>query len=274
MTSWRDAPLHLDWCSHEAAKAAVRRWYYRPDMPVSKLVRIGVWERGEFVGVVIFGAGASNALGKRFGLTPLETCELVRIALASTHKTPISRILRVALLLLRRRCPDTRLVITFADPTAGHHGGVYQANGWTYLGKTVSDKRYLYRGQWYHSRGVDETGFRARPNGKRTPCPKPSECEKVERTEPKHRYGYALDPSLASALKAAAKPYPKRSDSDISTSYKPSRPSIGTCSVGRGDDSRQANSPGDTSQQARLASAAVAGDTSTRSTTQSATALG
>ncbi len=42
--------LHLDFCSHEAAKYAVMRWHYSRRMPKSKLVRIGVWEDEKFVG--------------------------------------------------------------------------------------------------------------------------------------------------------------------------------------------------------------------------------
>lgn len=47
--------LRLDWCSHATAARAVRRWYYRPEMPRGKLAKLGVWEDGTFVGVVIFG---------------------------------------------------------------------------------------------------------------------------------------------------------------------------------------------------------------------------
>lgn len=218
MSSSAKPTLRLDWCSHAAAKYAVTKWYYRDDMPVGKMVRVGVWEDDVFSGVLLFGSGASDSLGKRWGLTPLETAELTRVALAPTHATPVSRLLRVALLLLRQRCPGLRLVVTFADPTEGHHGGVYQANGWIFLGMTAADKRYLYRGRWYHSRGVRECGYVTRL-GTRTRCPRPSECERVEKTEPKLRYGYALDDEIAERLRADAKPYPKRRSSDaISTS--------------------------------------------------------
>lgn len=44
--------LRLDFCSHEAAKHAVLRWHYSRAMPAAKLVRIGVWEDGRFVGAM------------------------------------------------------------------------------------------------------------------------------------------------------------------------------------------------------------------------------
>lgn len=51
MTDLRVAP-----CSHTAAKLAVERWHYSRTMPVGKLARFGIWERDEFVGVVLFGS--------------------------------------------------------------------------------------------------------------------------------------------------------------------------------------------------------------------------
>lgn len=60
--------LHLDWCSYEAAKFACEKWHYSKCIPKSKLVKIGVWEHDVFVGVVIFGVGATHDLVKQYGL--------------------------------------------------------------------------------------------------------------------------------------------------------------------------------------------------------------
>lgn len=202
--------LRLDFCSHEAAKYAIRHWYYRDELPIGKLVRIGVWEDDIFRGVLLFGPGASDSLGARYGFTPLETCELCRIALGQ-HTAPLTRILRVALLLLHRQSPGIRLVITFADPSAGHVGTVYQAANWLYLGQTASDKRYLYQGRWYHSREVKTRGWTDRPGGKRTWAPKPIDCERVEPTTPKLRYGWPMDNEARERLQPFALPYPASS---------------------------------------------------------------
>ena len=52
--------LKLDWATHEAATYAVEHWHYSHTMPKSKLVKIGVWEDGKFIGVVLFGVGATT----------------------------------------------------------------------------------------------------------------------------------------------------------------------------------------------------------------------
>ena len=77
--------LVVDWCSYEAAKYAVMHWHYSKTMPTHPIIKIGVWEDGEFVGCVLFSRGANNNLGRPYGLKITEVCELTRVAL-SQHK--------------------------------------------------------------------------------------------------------------------------------------------------------------------------------------------
>jgi hypothetical protein len=161
-------------------------------MPIGKLLKIGVWEDDEFSGVVIFGMSASNALGKRWGLGTFECCELARLALKPGHKSQVSRVVRVALLLLRKSNPGIRAVVSFADPRY-HHGGVYKGGGWLYTGTTAPDRRYIDgSGRVWHSRQVKERGWDRTIGGAIIPAPKPSEC-RVERIPGKHRYVMPLD---------------------------------------------------------------------------------
>lgn len=48
------ADLRIDWATHEAARYACENWHYSGTVPVGKLAKVGAWERGEFVGVVLF----------------------------------------------------------------------------------------------------------------------------------------------------------------------------------------------------------------------------
>lgn len=201
--------LRLDFCEHRAARWAVEHWYYRREMPVGKLVKIGVWERGEFSGVVIFGMGASNALGKRWGLAGTEVCELARVALKPDHGCQVSRVLRVAVAMLRRQSPGIRAIVSFADPRF-HHGGVYRASGWIYTGQTAPDRQYVDRyGVTHHSRGVKERGWDRTLGGRIIRVPKPSECS-VIRIPGKHRYVMPLDADMRVKLAAFAQKPPSR----------------------------------------------------------------
>lgn len=172
------------------------------------LTKIGVWEDGVFIGCVIFGRGASDALLKPYGLSVTEGCELVRVAL-TRHRTPVSRIVSLSILLLKRFSPGLRLVVSFADPLHGHVGGIYQAGNWIYSGETSSDCFYIdKRGRKWHSRNVSVSGVKLN-FGRPTRCPKPSECKRVE-TPGKYRYLMPLDVDMRARLLHLIKPYPKR----------------------------------------------------------------
>ena len=148
--------LRLDWCGYEAARYSCERWHYAHIVPRNKLAKIGVWEDGAFRGTVVFGPGASDALGNAYGLTSFQCCELVRIALRD-HSTSVSRIVRFALMLIQPSTPGLRLIVSFADPAYGHHGGIYQGANWIYTGMTSSSDELIVHGRKMHGRAVRKT---------------------------------------------------------------------------------------------------------------------
>lgn len=145
--------LRLDWASHKAAKYACERWHYSRCLPTGKLIKVGVWEAGEFIGCVIFGRGANNNLGKSYALEQTQICELVRIAI-NKHQSPISRIVSIALQFLRIHNPGMRLCASYADPVQNHHGGIYQAGNWIFVGQQSGQTEYYFNGQQTHGRSV------------------------------------------------------------------------------------------------------------------------
>ncbi len=200
--------LRIDWCTHEAAKYAVEHWHYSRSMPPPPHVRVGVWECGVFVGCVLFSRGATLQLLMPYGLDNTEGCELVRVAL-SKHSAPVSRIVSIAIKFLLARSPGLRLIVSFADPSEGHHGGIYQAGGWTYTGKSSPSSEYVDSdGKRWHGRMVSKTGVKT-VFGKTRNVLKTSECVKVVRPG-KHRYLMPLDDAMRAQVAPLAKPYPKR----------------------------------------------------------------
>ena len=207
--------LRLDWCSHEAAKHACKRWHYSGDAPNQKLLKIGVWESGEFVGAILFGSSANNNLGKPYGLTGTEACELVRVALKA-HETPVSRMGAIALRMLKKSNPGIRLVVSYADPEHDHVGGIYQAMNWVYAGMTTPADEYIVNGVRMHGRALRST----RSTHKRKNVPAQNIMEwaaavldpNVRRVagSSKHRYLYPLDDDMRERINPLAKPYPKR----------------------------------------------------------------
>ena len=198
--------LRIAPCDRNAADFACRRYHYTGKLPAGKLVHHGVWEDGQFIGSVIYGRGSTPQIGKPFGLKQTEVCELVRVALRD-HRTPVSRILAISMRILRRTNPGLRLLISFADSAQGHHGGIYQAGGWTYIGPSTTTNVCLH-GRLVHWRTVKSRyGFwRAKQLRERGVDAKAYEVE----ADPKWKYVRALDPSLQDLVAAKALPYPKR----------------------------------------------------------------
>lgn len=202
------AALRLDWCSHQAAKYAVEHWHYSRSLPTPPLVKIGVWENERFIGSVLFSRGANNNIGRPYGLSSVAVAELTRVAL-SDHKTATSRIVAIAVRLLRQRSPGLRLVVSFADPNQGHHGGIYQAGGWVYCGATPPSHKYVdQHGRVWHQRQVSVTGVKPQ-YGELRRVARIGECQKLPQLG-KHRYLMPLDDAMRAQIAPLAKPYPKR----------------------------------------------------------------
>lgn len=200
--------LRIDWATHAAAKHACENWHYSKSVPVPPLVKVGAWEDGKFVGVVMFSRGANNNLLKPFGLSAVEGCELTRVALKS-HKAPVSRIVRLAIVFLKKNSPGLRLVVSFADPTQGHHGGIYQAGNWVYTGRQPPTTEYKSPdGRQWHGRMVSKDG-RIKVQGVYRPCWRVDQCTPVIK-DGKHRYLMPLDAAMRAQIAPLAKPYPKR----------------------------------------------------------------
>ena len=202
------ADLRIDWATHAAAKYAVETWHYSRVLPVPPLVKVGVWERNVFVGVVIFSRGATPSLVKPFGLQQTEGCELTRIAMTK-HNAPVSRVVKLAIQFLKRNSPELRLIVSFADPSEGHHGGVYQAGNWIYSGQSAKSVEYIGPdGKRWHARMVKKQGWTT-VQGKRRKTLTPNQCTPVEKPG-KHRYLMPLDADMRARIMPLAKPYPKR----------------------------------------------------------------
>jgi len=198
--------LRLDWCDSKAAEYACKTWHYSRRTYVNKTSKVGVWEDGKFVGVVMYGTGC-QFLGNPYKLSPFEVCELVRVALAP-HKAPVSRILSIAQRMMHKANPGLRLIVSFSDTAQNHHGGIYQACNWAYvgtneyheyevLGKRVPP-RTLHNRYGKGGQSIDWLRANVDPKARRVVTPG------------KHKYLMPLDDDMRKQIAPLAKPYPKR----------------------------------------------------------------
>lgn len=190
--------LKIDWASHKAAKYAVEHWHYTKRMPVNKSAKLGVWEDGVFKGVIIFGVGASAQVHKQYSLERNEVAELVRVALTN-HRVSVSRIVAIAIKMVAKANPKLKLIVSFADPSEGHHGGIYQAGNWFFTGTSQPTTEYFYKKKWRHTTRVYK-------------WLKPEQVKQLKRREKvgKYRYVMPLDDEIRKRVSVLSKPYPKR----------------------------------------------------------------
>ena len=203
MSSSNKSNLQVDWASHKAAKFACENWHYSKRLPstMQKRVAVGAWENNKFIGVVVFGHGANPSIGKPYNLTVNECVELTRVALSPRHKTPVTRIIRLALKFLANANPGLRLVVSYADTGQGHHGGIYQGGNWTYVGLTKGVSQIFYKGRAWHAKAL-RTSY---PNLKMS-----DPAVKKLPASDKHKYLMPLDAKMRARIEPLAQPYPKR----------------------------------------------------------------
>ena len=93
-------------------------------------------------------------------------------------------------------------MVSYADPDQDHHGGIYQAANWIYMGtsqpqrETLREDGSILHKRTAHSRYGTIVGL------------------KLSRILWKHKYIYAFDKELRTRFLSLSKPYPKRAASD------------------------------------------------------------
>ena len=207
--------LKLDFCSHRAARIACQRWHYSKTIPRGKLVKIGVWEKEKFVGAIVFGDGLLGPRSTFLGVSKFKVAEIVRIALRE-HVHPVSRMISIAIKLLKLHCLGIELIVSFADMGQNHHGGIYQATNFIYSGMTAPGRVWKHRatGRILHNRAVSASGYRSHFGILRR-APTTAECVVIARTR-KHRYLLPLTPEMREVVEKLRKPYPRRATSETS----------------------------------------------------------
>lgn len=199
--------LRIESVPPSVARQAVRDWHYSRSYPAGVNARYGVWEDGRFIGAVIFGTGSNVRIGDPYGLQPHQVRELVRIAL-DKHVTPVSRIIAATVRMFRGDFPAVDLIVSYADPVQGHHGGVYQANNWSYLGpqRAHATTAIVINGEQLHERtcasryGTQRMALLREidPGAHRVKLPR------------KHVYVYGQTKSIRKMYAGESLPYPKR----------------------------------------------------------------
>ena len=190
-----------------AAKTLLVREHYLHSFPGATQLAFGVFLSGRLSGAATFGSGPTNAYRLVDGAAPDDCATLSRLWLsAELPSNSESRVIGLVLRALRRHI-GVKFVLTYADPSQGHLGVIYQATNWLYTG--LSEAMPLYDvgdGVARHSRSLSHA------YGSHSVAHFARHGVEVRRVvqQRKHRYVYFLDPSWRPRLRAPVLPYPKK----------------------------------------------------------------
>ncbi|MBU6418253.1 MAG: DNA methyltransferase [Proteobacteria bacterium] len=181
------------------------RNHYLHAMPAAGWRCFGIYAGQELKGAAVFTAGPRHGYRVLVGGRPQHVAVLARLWLADDlPKNSESRVLGI-LLRHAKREKLWKLILSYADPAAGHSGIIYRATGWLYLGRG-QPSRYLALadGQVVHPRtAYDRFGSNNAAHLSRTGI-----IARHVSQRGKHRYAYILDPSWRWRLREAVQPYP------------------------------------------------------------------
>tara|TARA_Y100001963_G_scaffold43818_1_gene61488 strand:- start:728 stop:1567 length:840 start_codon:yes stop_codon:yes gene_type:complete len=138
---WDNIDLSLKKCkirkvTRDQAKKVILEYEWLGTLPPASFY-YGIFFENILGGVVCFvGNGAGASCAKMYGVKDREIGYLLRGACAYwTPKGSASKLISIALKLVKKDYPHIKLAIAFSDSDAGEYGTVYQATNWICLGK-------------------------------------------------------------------------------------------------------------------------------------------
>jgi hypothetical protein len=197
-----------------AAKRLIERNHYLHTFPGGTKLTFGVFVGNCLQGAISLGAGPANAYSLVYQAQPDDCLVLTRLWLSDElPSNSESKVIGVVVRALKQNT-HIKFLVSYADPTQGHVGTIYQATNWLYTGLSEAmplydlgdgkarQSRSLAHGFGTHSvKHLVDSGINV------TLIPQSS----------KYRYVYFLDPSWRSRLKPQVLPYPKQADIDASS---------------------------------------------------------
>ena len=194
-----------------ASKTIIEREHYLHSMPGGTCLAFGAFVKGRLLGAATFGSGPMLAHKLVEGTNPKDCLTLTRLWLSDElPPNSESRFLGVMLRAIKKNT-SIKFLVSYADPSAGHLGIIYQATGWLYTGLSSAMPLYdLGDGKPRHSRSLSHAyGTHSVRYFEQNNVPITLVAQSA-----KHRYIYFLDKEYRNRLKVSTFPYPKQEVND------------------------------------------------------------
>jgi hypothetical protein len=144
-------------CLFKDVRAFIEKHHYSKSVNGVKVSQcFTVQHEEKLVGAVLYGAMSTTAW-KKFAAKESEVVELRRLVLLDeAPKNSESKTVGATLRWFEQNSPETKLVISYADPAHGHSGVIYKAANFQYLGTSAKDTGWYdpTSGKTYHSRAL------------------------------------------------------------------------------------------------------------------------
>ncbi len=189
------------------ARTVLERHHYLESLPGGTQLAFGVFAGNRLQGALALGVGPFNGCSLVEGAARDDCLTLTRLWLSdelpgNSESMVLGRVAREL-----RRHTSVRFLLSYADPSRGHVGTIYQAANWLYTGLSEPTPLYDLRdGVRRHNRSL------AHALGTRSVSHLWSHGIEVSLVPQagKHRYITFLDRSWRRRLKVPVLPYPKR----------------------------------------------------------------
>jgi hypothetical protein len=196
------------------AKRLIERNHYLHTFPGGTKLAFGVFIDNHIHGAISLGAGPANAYSLVYRAQPDDCLVLTRLWVSDElPRNSESKIISIVIRALKQNT-HIKFLVSYADPSHGHVGTIYQATNWLYIGLSEAMPLFdLGDGIARQSRSLAH-GFGTHSVKHLIDCGinvtlVPQSC--------KHRYIYFLDPSWRTRLKPSVLPYPKQAEIEISS---------------------------------------------------------
>jgi hypothetical protein len=190
-----------------AAKEILEHHHYLHSLPGGTMLCFGVFCGQRLMGALTLGAGPTLAYSLVEGAKPEDCLTLTRLWLSDElPPNSESRVIGIVLRALKKNT-TLKFLISYADPSQGHLGTIYQATGWLYNGLSSAMPLYdMGDGIQRHSRSVSH----AFGSHSTKYFAEHGINVKLIAQSQKHRYLYFLDPQWRTRLKGPVLNYPKK----------------------------------------------------------------
>ena len=193
------------------AKTLIVLYHYLHSLPGGTQLAFGVFLGQRLMGVLTIGCGPSQVFRLVADASADDCSVLTRLWLSD--ELPPNSESRVIGIVLRSLKIHTHLkfLVSYADPSQGHIGAIYQATNWLYTGLSEATPLYdIGDGVPRHSRSLSHAyGSHSVRHFARHGV----EVKLIAQAA-KHRYIYFLDRSWRDRLRVPARPYPNKEVED------------------------------------------------------------